>query len=79
MECLNMSDYFQQLERHLDCPKPFRSSFLNQTRRMAEGFLETLEPDVLERYRKRKKLALRGCIAVLVAVLIGVSIWCTVL
>lgn len=105
MECLNMSGYFQQLERHLDCPKPLRSSFLNQTRRMAEdfvqgkpdatqrelvdylgepqelaqGFLETLDLDVLERYRKRKKLALCGCIAVLVAALIGVSIWCAVL
>ena len=105
MECLNVSGYFRRLERHLDCPRPLRGSFLNQTRRMAEdfvqgkpdatqqelvdylgepqelaqGFLGTLDPDVLERYRRRKKLVLRGCIAVLVAALIGVSIWCAVL
>ena len=98
---MGMSVYFQSLERLLDCPKPLRSSFLSQTRRMAEdfvqgrpeatreelvgylgepeelaqGFLETLEPEMLERYRKRKKFLLRGCIAVLVAALIIVSAW----
>lgn len=98
---LNMSSYFRDLEQSLDCPKPLRGSFLNQTRRMAEdfvqgkpdatqreladylgepqelaqGFLETLDPDVLERYRKRKKFLLYGCIAVLAAVLIAVSIF----
>lgn len=96
-----MSVYFQSLERLLDCPKPLRSSFLSQTRRMAEdfvqgrpeatreelvgylgepeelaqGFLETLEPEMLERYRKRKKFLLRGCVAVLAAALICVSAW----
>lgn len=101
MECLDMSGYFQQLERHLDCPKPLRSSFLNQTRRMAEdfvqgkpdatqrelvdylgepqelaqGFLETLDLDVLERYQKRKKLLVRGCIVALAAMLAGAITW----
>lgn len=99
---MGMSVYFQSLERLLDCPKPLRSSFLSQTRRMAEdfaqgrpeatreelvgylgepeelaqGFLETLEPEVLERYRKRKKFLMRGCIAALAAALICVSAWC---
>jgi len=98
---MGMSVYFQSLERLLDCPKPLRSSFLSQTRRMAEdfvqgrpeatreelvgylgepeelaqGFLETLEPEMLERYRKRKKFLLRGCVAVLAAALICVSAW----
>lgn len=98
---MGMSVYFQSLERLLDCPKPLRSSFLSQTRRMAEdfaqgrpeatreelvgylgepeelaqGFLETLEPEVLERYRKRKKFLMRGCIAVLIAALVVVSAW----
>lgn len=101
MECVEMSGYFQRLERFLDCPKPLRSSFLNQTRRMAEdfvqgkpdttqqeladylgepqelaqGFLETLEPDVLERYHRRKKFLRRGCVAVVVIALIGAVAW----
>lgn len=101
MECVNISGYFQQLERLLDCPGSFRSSFVRQTRRMAEdfvqgrpdatqqelvnylgepqelaqGFLETLDPDVLERYHRRKKLFRRGCVAVLVVALAAATAW----
>lgn len=96
-----MSGYFQNVERLLDCPKPFRRHFLSHTRRMAEdfvqgnpeattqeleeflgepqelaqGFLETLDPEVLERYHKRKKLLRRGLVALLVAALIAVTAW----
>lgn len=101
MEYVNISGYFQQLERLLDCPGSFRSSFVRQTRRMAEdfvqgrpdatqqelvnylgepqelaqGFLETLDPDVLERYHRRKKLFRRGCVAVLVVALAAATAW----
>lgn len=101
MECVNISGYFQQLERLLDCPGSLRSSFVRQTRRMAEdfvqgrpdatqqelvnylgepqelaqGFLETLDPDVLERYHRRKKLFRWGCVAVLVAALAAATAW----
>lgn len=104
MENVNkeLSQYFQRLERLLDCPKDLRRAFLNQTRRMAEdfvqgrpdttqkelidylgepeelaqGFLETLDSEVIKCYKKRKKFLLYGCIAVLVATLICVSVWC---
>lgn len=101
MECVNISGYFQQLERLLDCPRSLRSSFVRQTQRMAEdfvqgrpdatqqelvdylgepqelaqGFLETLDPGVLERYRKRKKFLLRGCVAVLAVALAASIVW----
>ena len=101
MECVNISGYFQQLERLLDCPRSLRSSFVHQTQRMAEdfvqgrpdvtqkelvdylgepqelaqGFLETLDPDVLERYHRRKKLFRRGCVAVLAVALAAAISW----
>lgn len=96
-----LSCYFQRLKRLLDCPKKLRISFLNQTQRMAEdflqgkpdatqeelidylgepeelahGFLEDLEPGVVERYRKRKRFLLLGCISVLSVSLIIVAIF----
>lgn len=98
---VNMSAYFRDLKRCLDCPKDIRSHFLTKTRQTAEdflrsrpdtvqqdledylgepqelaqGFLETLDPDLLERYRKRKKFLLRGCIAVVIIALIGAVTW----
>lgn len=42
---------------------------------LAQGFLETLEPEELERYRKRKKFLLRGCVAALVVMLIAMTCW----
>ena len=98
---LDMSGYFNSLERFLDCPKNTRRPFLDQTRQMAEdfvqgnpnatsrevtdflgdpeelaqGFLETLEPEVLERYRKRKKFLLRGCVAALITVSVTISVF----
>lgn len=105
MECLDISGYLRRLKPLLDCPRPLRNSFLRQTRRMGEdfiqgkpdatgqdvvdylgepqelarGFLESLAPDVLERHRKRKRWAQRGCIAALVLVLAFVSVWCYIL
>ncbi len=98
---LDMSGYFNSLERFLDCPKNTRRPFLDQTRQMAEdfvqgnpnatsqevadflgdpkelaqGFLETLDPNVLTRHHRQKMLFRWGCVAVLVVALIGASIW----
>lgn len=97
---LDMSGYFNSLERFLDCPKNTRRPFLDQTRQMAEdfvqgnpnatsrevtdflgdpeelaqGFLETLDPDVLTLHRRKKMLFRWGCVAVLVLALVSVSV-----
>lgn len=98
---LDMSGYFNSLERFLDCPKNTRRPFLDQTRQMAEdfvqgnpnatsrevtdflgdpeelaqGFLETLDPDVLTRHHRKKMLFRWGCVAVLVLVLTSAVVW----
>ena len=51
------------------------ANFLGDPRELAQGFLETLDPDLLERYYRRKKLLLRGCIALLAVALVAVSVW----
>lgn len=51
------------------------ADFLGDPRELAQGFLETLDPDLLERYYRRKKLLLRGCIALLAVALVAVSVW----
>ena len=48
---------------------------LGDPEELAQGFLETLEPEELERYRKRKKFLLRGCVAALVVVLVAMTCW----
>lgn len=48
---------------------------LGDPEELAQGFLETLEPEELERYRKRKKFLLRGCVAALVVMLIAMTCW----
>lgn len=48
---------------------------LGDPEELAQGFLETLEPEALERYRKRKKFLLRGCVAALVVVLVAMTCW----
>ena len=48
---------------------------LGDPEELAQGFLETLEPEGLERYRKRKKFLLRGCVAALVVVLVAMTCW----
>lgn len=98
---LELSGYFKRLDRLLDCPKALRRPFLEQTRRMAEdyvqgnpdatpqdiagflgdpqelaqGFLETLDPEVIAQHRKRKKLLRWGGVAVLAVALIALSYW----
>ena len=98
---LDMSGYFNSLERFLDCPKNTRRPFLDQTRQMAEdfvqgnpnatsrevtdflgdpeelaqGFLETLDPDVLTRHHRKKMLFRWGCVAVLVVALAVTTVW----
>lgn len=93
--------YFNELERHLDCPRRIRKPFLDKTRQMAndflqgkpdatqqemiaylgeprelaQGFLESLDEEIIEPYKSRKKLLLRGWIAILAIALIVVSIW----
>lgn len=100
-----LSQYFQRLERLLDCPKDLRRAFLSQTRRMAEdfvqgrpdttqkelidylgepeelaqGFLETLEPEILE-YHKRRKVLVRWClIGFATAIMLLLSAWIYIL
>lgn len=53
--------------------------YLGEPRDLAQGFLESIEPGVLDRRRKRKKQFLCGCVAALVAVLLFVSAWCYIL
>ena len=51
------------------------ADFLGDPRELAQGFLETLDPEMLERYHRGKKLLLRGCIALLAVALVAVSVW----
>ena len=48
---------------------------LGDPEELAQGFLETLEPEVLERYQKRKKFLLRGCVAALITVSVTISVF----
>ena len=48
---------------------------LGDPEELAQGFLETLEPEELERYRKRKKFLLRGCVAALITVSVTISVF----
>lgn len=98
---LDMSGYFNSLERFLDCPKNTRRPFLDQTRQMAEafvqgnpnatsrevtdflgdpeelaqGFLETLDPDVLTLHHRKKMLFRWGCVALLGVALVLTTIF----
>lgn len=49
--------------------------FLGEPEELAQGFLETLDPEVLERFQKRRNLFLVGLVAVLVIALVAVSCW----
>ena len=51
------------------------ANFLGDPRELAQGFLETLDPEMLERYHRRKKLLLRGCVVALVVALVVVTAW----
>ena len=51
------------------------ANFLGDPRELAQGFLETLDPEMLERYHRQKKLLLRGCIALLAVALVAVSVF----
>lgn len=51
------------------------ANFLGDPRELAQGFLETLDPEMLEHYRRRKKFLTCGCVVALAVALIGVSVW----
>ena len=51
------------------------ADYLGDPRELAQGFLETLDPEMLERYHRQKKLLLRGCIALLAVALVAVSVF----
>lgn len=96
---VSLSNYYNSLERLLKCPKEQRGRFLEQTRRMAEDymqgnpdatpqegtdflgdprelareFLDTLDPELLERYQKNRKIFRIGCVSVLAITLLIVS------
>ncbi len=58
-----------------DATREELAGYLGKPEELARELLETLEPEALERYRKRKKFLSRGCVAVLAAALICVSAW----
>lgn len=49
--------------------------YLGKPRELAQGFLESLDEEIIEPYKSRKKLLLRGWIAILAIALIVVSVW----
>lgn len=49
------------------------ADYLGEPQELAQGFLETLDPDVLERYHRRKKFLRRSCVAILAVTLVVVS------
>lgn len=49
--------------------------YLGEPQDLAQGFLETLDPDVLESYHRRKQIFRRGCVAVLVVALVASIAW----
>ena len=51
------------------------ADYLGDPRELAQGFLETLDPEVLERYHKRKKFLRRGLIVLMAAVILYLDIW----
>ena len=51
------------------------ADYLGDPRELAQGFLETLDPEVLERYHKRKKFLRRGLIVLMAAVILYLGIW----
>lgn len=63
------------LQNHPEASSEEVADYLGEPQELAQGFLETLDQEVLQRYRKRKKFFLYGCIAVLVIVVICISIW----
>lgn len=65
----------QFLQDRPDATRQELTDYLGEPQELAQGFLETLDPDVLERYHRRKKVLLRGCIAVLAAALAAAIVW----
>lgn len=53
--------------------------YLGDPQELAQGFLETLEPGVLEQHKRKKKFLLCGCVSVILVALLIVTIWCVVL
>lgn len=51
------------------------TGLLGEPRELAQGFLETLDPEILMKHRRRKKLFRRGLAALAVAIIICLGIW----
>ena len=51
------------------------AAYLGDPQELAQGLLETLNQEELSRYRRRRKLLLRGVVALLAVALLGASIW----
>lgn len=64
------------LQEKPDATQQDLEDFLGEPEELAQGFLETLDPDILGRYRKRKKFFLCSFIAALVILLVVVGTWC---
>ena len=73
-----MEDYFRALERCLDCPGEDRERFLAQEE-LAQCFLEELDPELLERRKRRRKLGRRIFAGVVAAAMILLLVWVVLL
>lgn len=51
------------------------TDFLGDPEELAQGFLETLDPDVLTLHHRKKMLFRWGCVAVLVVALAVTTVW----
>ena len=102
---VSLSNYYNSLERLLKCPKEQRGRFLEQTRRMAEDymqgnpdatpqevtdflgdprelareFLDTLDPELLERYQKNRKIFRWGFAVAMTMIVLLLGVWAVAL
>lgn len=63
------------LQEKPDATRQDLDDFLGEPEELAQGFLETLDQEILECYHRRKRYFLYACVAVLIVALVGVSIW----
>ena len=102
---VSLSNYYNSLERLLKCPKEQRGRFLEQTRRMAEDymqgnpdvtpqevtdflgdprelareFLDTLDPELLERYQKNRMIFRWGFAVAMTMIVLLLGVWAVAL
>lgn len=61
-----------------DCPEAANrelADLLGEPQELAQGFLETLDPEILTKYRRRKKLICWGLVALAIAAILFLGAW----